>query len=175
MSIELFGTAALRALSPSDSFLHTGPDDALARPVLRDLEREYDDRYGTLFGEPASTEINRYPVATFSAPDGTFLLLLRGGQAISAGAFMTIDDETVELKRVWTHAAHRGQGLAHLVLEELEREAVRRGRTRVVLSTGPRQPEAVALYLKAGYTPLFDTSLDPEVVIIHHFEKELSA
>jgi polar amino acid transport system permease protein len=166
--------AARPALAPGDEFVHTRPDDALALPVLRDLEREYDARYGNHFGEPASAEINRYPVAVFSAPVGTFLVLVRDGRAIAAGAFMRIDDDTVEFKRMWTHVDHRGHGLAVLVLDELEREAARRGYSTVVLSTGPRQPEAVALYLKAGYTPLFDTSLAPEVIVFHYFEKHLS-
>ena len=164
-----------RTLAPGDTFIHTRPDDALSLPVLRDLEREYDARYGNLFGEPASAEINRYPVSTFSAPEGTFLLLVREGTAIAAGAFMRVDDEVIEFKRMWTHADHRGHGLALLVLDELEAEASRRGARKVVLSTGPRQPEAVALYRKAGYTPLFDQSLPPEIVIIHHFEKELTS
>jgi len=153
---------------------HTHPLDPQARLVLADLEREYDARYGDLFGEPASVEINRYPVERFTAPDGTFLLLEVDGVAVSAGAFMRIDDSTVEVKRMWTHIDHRGRGLARLILAELEAEARRRGHTRVVLSTGPRQPEAVRLYLAAGYTPLFDPALPPEQIVIHHFEKELS-
>jgi GNAT superfamily N-acetyltransferase len=86
---------------------------------------------------------------------------------------MTTDERTVEFKRMWTHADHRGHGLARLVLGELEAEARRRGFSRVVLSTGPRQPEAVRLYLATGYTPLFDPSLEAEQIVIHHFEKEL--
>ena len=39
---------------------------------------------------------------------------------------------------------------------------------------GPRQPEAVRLYLAAGYTPLFDAALGAEQIVIHPFEKELS-
>lgn len=165
--------AERRQLAAGDVFLHTRPDDALARLVLADLEREYDARYGNRFGEPASTEINRYPVRAFSAPEGTFLLLLRDGVPISAGAFMTIDAQTVEFKRMWTDARHRGQHLAALVLRELEDEARRRGFTRVVLSTGPRQPEAVALYLREGFTPLFDPADDPEIVVFHRFTKDL--
>jgi GNAT superfamily N-acetyltransferase len=153
---------------------HTHPLDPQARLVLADLEREYDARYGGLFGEPASTEINRYPAEAFTAPSGTFLLLESVGSAVSAGAFMRIDDATVEVKRMWTHAEHRGRGLARRVLVELEAEARRRGHSRVVLSTGPRQPEAVRLYLRAGYTPLFDPALAAEQIVIHHFEKELS-
>jgi GNAT superfamily N-acetyltransferase len=161
-------------LQPSDTFEHITPHDDRARFVLADLEREYDARYGNLFGEPASTEINRYGTDVFEAPGGTFLLLLRQGQPISAGAFMTVGDGTVEFKRMWTAADQRGHGYAHLVLDELEAEARRRGNTTVVLSTGPRQPEAVRLYLRAGYTPLFDVTEDPATIVIHHFRKELS-
>ena len=153
---------------------HTHPLDPQAQLVLTDLEREYDARYGDLFGEPASVEINRYPAERFTAPGGTFLLLERDGVAVSAGAFMRIDASTVEVKRMWTHVDHRGRGLARLVLAELEAEARRRGYSRVVLSTGPRQPEAVRLYLAAGYTPLFDPALTPEQIVIHHFEKDLT-
>ena len=45
------------------------------------------------------------------------------------------------------------------VLTELEQRAAARGYTRIHLTTGPRQPEAVALYLAAGYTPLFDPAV----------------
>uniref|UniRef100_UPI003989BC41 GNAT family N-acetyltransferase n=1 Tax=Conyzicola sp. TaxID=1969404 RepID=UPI003989BC41 len=102
---------------------HATPLDPQASIVLADLEREYDARYGDLFGEPASTEINRYPAEVFSAPAGTFLLVETAGQVVAAGAFMTIDASTVEVKRMWTHADHRGRGLAKLVLAELEAEA----------------------------------------------------
>jgi len=161
-------------LDPALVARHTTPLDPQARLVLADLEREYDARYGDLFGEPASVELARYPVDAFSAPGGTFLVIESDGAVVSAGAFMTVGESTVEVKRMWTHAEHRGRGLAKRVLAELEAEARRRGATRVVLSTGPRQPEAVLLYLAAGYTPLFDRALSPEEIVIHHFEKDLS-
>ncbi|QYM77194.1 GNAT family N-acetyltransferase [Leucobacter luti] len=81
-------------------------------------------------------------------------MLLEGTEPVSGGAFMPhADDATAEVKRVWTRADRRGLGLARIVLDALEREAVRLGYARIYLTTGPRQPEAVALYLKSGYTP----------------------
>lgn len=156
------------------------PGDPLARPLLEDLEREYDARYGVeVFGEPASVELNRYPEERFAAPDGAFLLLLRedpaGGDPVpvSGGAFMRSDERTAEFKRIWTRADLRGRGLAKRVLAALEEQAVRQGYERVYLTTGPRQPEAVALYLGAGYTPLFDPALPADRVGIHPFAKAL--
>ncbi|MGV8884376.1 MAG: GNAT family N-acetyltransferase [Microbacteriaceae bacterium] len=157
----------------TDLLIHTTPLDPLVGHVLADLEREYDERYGDMFDQPASVEINRYPASTFSAPDGTFVMLVRDGQAISGGAFMRLDETTVEVKRMWTHPDFRGQRLAGVILTELEQEAARRGFSSVVLSTGPRQPEAVRLYIATGYTPLFDVSLPAEEIGVHRFRKDV--
>lgn len=44
-----------------------------------------------------------------SDPDAApqFLLLVEAGEAIAGGAFMRHDDQTAELKRIWTHSQHR--------------------------------------------------------------------
>lgn len=81
---------------------------------------------------------------------------------------------TAELKRIWTDAAHRSLGLGGIVLRELERRAAAQGYERIYLTTGPRQPEAVALYLRGGYRPLYDPSVDPEEIGPHPFEKRLT-
>jgi GNAT superfamily N-acetyltransferase len=47
--------------------------------------------------------------------------------------------------------AVRGRGLARLVLASLETAARAAGRTRMVLETGLRQPEAIGLYRSNGY------------------------
>lgn len=158
----------------ADEFRYVAATDPLARPLLAELEYEYDTRYGDFFGERASTELTRYPAELFSAAHGgAFVLLVRQGTPIAGGAFKRYDESTAELKRIWTSSAHRRQGLARRVVAELESEAVRQGYTRVYLTTGPRQPEAKALYLAAGYRPLYDPALSPEEVGIHPFEKTL--
>jgi ribosomal protein S18 acetylase RimI-like enzyme len=48
----------------------------------------------------------------------------------------------------------RGRGLARRLLAELEDSARAAGRVRMVLETGTEQPEAIALYLSSGYTPM---------------------
>jgi GNAT superfamily N-acetyltransferase len=160
----------------ADEFRYVHATDELARPLLTELEIEYDTRYGDFFGERASTELNRYPAELFDASHGgAFVLLLRQGEPIAGGAFKRLDGETAELKRIWTSSNHRRQGLARRVVRELEAEAVRRGYSRIYLTTGPRQPEAKALYLAEGYRPLFDTALPAEEVGIHPFEKTVGA
>jgi ribosomal protein S18 acetylase RimI-like enzyme len=61
------------------------------------------------------------------------------------------DGPEAELKRMYVSPAARGRGVARAVLAELERTAVEAGYRRMVLETGVKQPEALALYRSAGY------------------------
>ncbi|MFD5462253.1 GNAT family N-acetyltransferase [Kitasatospora sp. NPDC127059] len=141
---------------PCEEFRKVTLDDPLVEPLLRELTHEYVTRYGP----GAHQEMARYPADAFAEPHGALLLLLAGGEPVAGGAYMRHDERTAEVKRMWTHSAHRRRGLARRVLAELERTAAAAGYHRMYLTTGPRQPEAKALYLAAGYTPLFDVTAD---------------
>ena len=164
------------------NILYTSPTDPLAAPLVAELSREYDERYAATEGILPSVELSRYPARRFQPIDGgTFLLLVENGRAVAGGAFMRSDDaraadgSSVEIKRVWTHSAHRRRGLARQVVAELEAEAKRRGISSIVLTTGPRQPEAVALYLALGYEPQFDPDGNWESIGYLEFRKRLDA
>lgn len=160
----------------TDLIVESHPLAPEAQPLVEDLIREYDSRYGTRFNpEGARAEVFRYPPETFAPPHGNFVLLQRGGQTIGGGAFMRYDDQTAEFKRIWTHADLRRQGLARKVVLALEQKAAAQGYTRVYLTTGFRQPEAVGLYLGLGHRPLFDPALDPELYLTLPFEKHIGA
>jgi SsuE family FMN reductase len=154
-----------------DIVLRVSPHDDVAAPLLEDLVVEYGTRYGL---ETPHTQLTEVPLHDFEGPDGAFVVVLRGGQTVAGGAIRRFDAETAEVKRVWTNAQFRRQGLARRVLTELERAAASLGYRRIHLTTGPRQPEARALYLAAGYLPAFDLRADPETVGPHAFDKELS-
>ncbi|MFE6776656.1 GNAT family N-acetyltransferase [Streptomyces sp. NPDC057702] len=148
----------------------------VSHPLVEPLLRELGDEYTARYGGDAHEELARYPDEEFTpAHGGTLLLLLEGGDPVAGGAFRRYDPTTAELKRIWTHSAHRRRGLARQVVVELERVAGERGYQRVYLTTGPRQPEARGLYLATGYTPLFDTEADPETIGPLPFEKYLTA
>ncbi|MGW1001959.1 GNAT family N-acetyltransferase [Streptomyces sp. NPDC002520] len=154
------------------SILHVPVSDPRVGPLLRELGHEYSTRYG----KDAHAEIARYPDEEFTPPyGGLLLLLMEREEPVAGGAFRRYDATTAELKRIWTHSAHRRRGLARRVVAELEREAGARGYRRIYLTTGPRQPEARGLYLATGYTPLFDTEADPETIGPLPFEKHLPA
>ncbi|MFI1353644.1 GNAT family N-acetyltransferase [Streptomyces sp. NPDC020898] len=144
-------------------------------PRVKPLLRELGDEYSTRYGKDAHAELARYPDEEFTPSyGGVLLLLLERGEPVAGGAFRRYDASTAELKRIWTHSAHRRRGLARRVVDELEREAGAQGYRRVYLTTGPHQPEARALYLATDYTPLFDTTADPETIGKLPFEKHLT-
>lgn len=74
-----------------------------------------------------------------------------GGQAAGCGALKAFGDDALEVKRMYTLPAFRGQGVAGRVLQRLEQWAAADGFARCVLETGRRQPEAIALYEKHGF------------------------
>ncbi|MEU8382526.1 GNAT family N-acetyltransferase [Streptosporangium sp. NPDC048865] len=158
-----------RPATPADASLqvrHVTVRDPEVEPLLADLHHEYTSRYGP------NEEISRYPGERFTPEHGgAFLVLVEHGRTVAGGAFFRHDEETAELKRIWTHPGHRRRGLGAAVVRELEREAARQGYRRIYLTTGPRQPEAAGLYLSTGYRPLYDLTADPETVGPHPFEK----
>ncbi|PPG28090.1 hypothetical protein C5B97_14545 [Pseudoclavibacter sp. RFBB5] len=96
-------------------------------------------------------DIGAYPVSDFLAPDGAFIGILDGDLLVAAGAIRRYDATTAEVKRMWTRDSHRRRGLAQQVLRELDNAAAELGYTHIFLTTGSRQPEAVALYRASGF------------------------
>lgn len=82
---------------------------------------------------------------------GRVVVLYDGALAAGCGALKPFEEDAVEIKRMYTLPSHRGRGVASRVLKLLEAWAREDGFSRVVLETGKRQPEAIALYEKHGY------------------------
>lgn len=134
-------------------------------PLLDALNEEYRARYG-----PIPDEV--LPTAEFEAPDGAFIVLLDDdGATVAGGGIRRYNDNSCEVKRVWTHADYRRQGLAIRVLAELEDIARELGYERVRLETGPAQPEAQALYRRLGYQKIETYGQYPQAT---GFERVLS-
>ncbi len=79
------------------------------------------------------------------------IVVFDGDQPIACGAIRALDEESMEIKRMYVHPLSRKKGLATLILNELERWSSELGYKRCVLETGMKQPEAIALYQKNGY------------------------
>jgi GNAT superfamily N-acetyltransferase len=120
--------------------------DGLVVPLLSGLEEEYQRRYGS------NDELRRAHVEEFDRPGGLFLVLVDGPITAAGGGFRSHSEGVCEVKRMWTNREYRRQGLAARILRALEEAAASAGYIRLVLETGPRQPEAAALYERHGYT-----------------------
>jgi putative acetyltransferase len=88
---------------------------------------------------------------------GAFLVAYIGENAIGCGAVRRIEPHVAEIKRMYVAPDVRGCGIGRQILDALEAESRQLGARRLVLETGPRQPEAIALYERAGFVeiPLF--------------------
>jgi GNAT superfamily N-acetyltransferase len=119
-------------------------DDPVAQYLVEQVQQEYVQRYGGRDGAVVDP-------AEFLPPQGLFLVAEVAGVAAGCGAWRTHGDGVAEIKRVYVEPAFRRQGLAQVLVTALERSASAAGHRSVVLNSGLRQPEALALYDRLGY------------------------
>lgn len=147
--------------------------DPQVTPLIAGIRSEYTQRYGP----DADDDVD---ALEFDPPDGAFLILLddKTGDAhgapvtVAGGGIRRFDEVTCEIKRMWTNSDYRRQGHAMTVLAELESIARELGYQRLLLETGPAQPEALALYRRLGYRETGPYGRYPHA---HGFERTLSA
>lgn len=113
------------------------------------LEEELLERYDGVVGSGPAP-----PVGDFEPPDGVFLVVWEGDVALACGGVCRYDDATAELRRMYVTPEARGRGLGRRLLGGLEDEARRLGYAFLRLETGDRQPDAIGLYVSAGYVPI---------------------
>ena len=101
------------------------------------------------------------------------VLAYLGSLAVGCGALKEFGHDALEVKRMYTLPEYRGRGVAGEVLRALEQWAFQEGFRRCVLETGQRQPEAIALYERHGFTRI--PNFGPYVGVANSlcFEKKL--
>jgi len=130
--------------------LHREPlDSAAALELILALNRELDARYP----EEGANHFRLDP-AEVAPGRGGFFVARRGTTLAGCGAVRLVDAGAAEIKRMYVPPALRGQGIAWQLLAHLEAEARRLGATRLLLETGERQFESVALYRRAGFVEI---------------------
>jgi GNAT superfamily N-acetyltransferase len=139
-------TIAAEPLSSSD-----------AQALVARLDAELTERYP----DPADNHLD-LAEEEVGPGQGVFLIARVGGRPVGCGAVRRLDDVTGEVKRMYVEPGMRGGGIGGRVLAELERRALGLGLRRLVLETGERQPESIALYERAGFAriPRFGKYLD---------------
>jgi len=119
------------------------------------VQAEYAVRYGD------EGDVTPLDPSMFEPPIGLYLMAYDAQERpVATGGWRTQDendegysDGDAELKRMFVIEEARGNGLARRILAALEDDARAAGRTRMVLETGNKQPEAIALYASSGYEP----------------------
>jgi GNAT superfamily N-acetyltransferase len=120
-----------------------GWDDPAVHRLATAQQAELRSRYG------GGQEVGTPPSGT----DVGAVVLARDddGTPLGCGALRPLGEGIAELKRMYVIPSARGRGIGRAVLEALEELTRREGWTTLRLETGPRQPEAAALYRRAGY------------------------
>lgn len=142
-----------------------------AQALIRELNAELQARYP----EPGANHF-RVDAEELAPGRGAFLVGYVDGVPVACGAIRKHDESTAEIKRMYVMPAARGKGLSRQILSALEAEGRALGVRRLVLETGPRQVEALALYERAGFVkiPLFGEYLNsPKFSVC--MEKELQS
>ncbi|MFJ8738551.1 GNAT family N-acetyltransferase [Embleya sp. NPDC127516] len=134
-----------------------GYDHPDVRKLVADVQQEYVERYG----DPDETAVDP---ADFRPPEGLFCVAYENDVPVASGGWRARgaagDDDPnmregdAELKRMYVVPHARGRGLSRAMLAHLEETARAAGRVRLVLETGDKQHEAIALYRSSGYEPI---------------------
>jgi GNAT superfamily N-acetyltransferase len=123
--------------------------DAVA--LTEQTQQYYVQIYGGPDRDPLTAEL-------LSPPSGGFLVgYLEQRPVVMGGWLVTADagrDGDAQLRRMYTDPAVRGRGYGRQLLAALERDAAAHGATRMVLSTGMSQPDAIRLYRSVGYVDI---------------------
>lgn len=82
------------------------------------------------------------------------IVAYNGDEAVGCGAIKEYEPGIAEVKRMYVSEVYRGRGIASLILRRLEEWAAELGYTKCILETGIKQPEAIGLYKKNGYTQI---------------------
>lgn len=116
---------------------------ALIRRVLREYRLPFD---------PDGIDRPLFEIESrYTGPGSRFWVLTHRGRVVGTVAIDRRGPRLAELKKMFLSRRHRGQGLGKRMLRAALAFARRSGYREVMLETNSRLPEAVGLYVKAGF------------------------
>ena len=141
--------------TPTFTFETVAWNDARAVALRDVMDAEMGVRYHRDEPEPAEVVAKRQASLAVdpATVKATVLALDADGTPLAHAALRTLRNDW-EVKRVIVVDGQRGRGLGRALMNRLEEIAVAGGANRLILQTGDRQPDAVALYERVGYTPI---------------------
>jgi GNAT superfamily N-acetyltransferase len=149
------------------TIIRTNSDNPDFKGLVKLLDQDLTQRYGVV-----QTKYNKFNV--LQSLD-TVAIAKVNGEAVGCGCFKVYDKKTVEIKRMFVKAEHRGMGIAAQILGELETWAIERGFSRAVLELANKQPEALRVYQRQGYRLIENYGQYVGLEISMCFSKDLAA
>ncbi|MEA2708312.1 MAG: hypothetical protein QOF78_913 [Phycisphaerales bacterium] len=128
----------------------TNADAEAVRTLVFGVLGEY-----RLAPSPADTDADLFDIeSSYHHRGGRFdLLVVVPEKIIGTVGLFPMDANTVELRKMYLHRDHRGQGHGRRLLEHAIAEAKRTGFRRITLETASVLKEAIALYQRYGFRP----------------------
>jgi putative acetyltransferase len=121
----------------------------ISQTLIKDLNSELEARYP----EEGANFFRLDPEEVAEGRGGFFVAYL-DNEAVGCGAIRLIEPGIAEIKRMYVAPNVRGQGIGGRIVAALEAEAVRLHAHRILLETGPRQPDAIAMYERCGFAEI---------------------
>lgn len=115
----------------------------LAPPALSEAFEAYVER-------SLAEEIDRIG-DYYASKSGAFFVACKGEQLAGMFGLEGLGTPSAELRRMYVEQAHRGSGLARMMLDRAEQECRDASTPVLELSTSELQPAALAFYRKSGY------------------------
>jgi len=131
-------------VSPSWQIERADPGCAEAQELIGELDAYQQALY------PAQSN-HLVPVQALRRPNVDFFLARDGAAAAGCAALLDQDGEYGEIKRMYVRPERRGHGAGSAMLRALLEAARSRGLICLRLETGIAQPEAIAMYERAGF------------------------
>lgn len=135
----------------------------LDAPAAVALMRALDDESQSRYPFDLSKHFRVDP-SEFDPGRGLFVLALADDHAVGCGAIRRLESGDAEIKRMYVAPAGRRKGVARAILAALEVEARALGAARLILETGNKQVEALALYRREGFEeiPRYEPYVDAQ-------------
>jgi GNAT superfamily N-acetyltransferase len=134
-------------------------DEGDGRALLADFAAEIDAMYGGL--DISAPGMPTAGPADLGPPGGAFLVGYADGRPVCCGGVKRLAEDACEIKRMYVVPTARRQGVARMLLHELERIGRELGYTTARMDTGPKQAHAQAFYEAEGYRPIGNFNANP--------------
>jgi putative acetyltransferase len=125
------------------SCIHTNSENKDFRQLVEELDKDLSIRDGAdhlYYSQFNKIDKIKYVIIAFDQ-----------NTPVGCGAIKEYSGQIMEVKRMFVPLKRRGEGIASVILHELEKWAFELGYTMCRLETGKKQPEAIRLYQKNGY------------------------